>query len=164
MALALFLEVDQSGSQGDRFIRFTRRLTGGRNVDAGFLLDEVAGLGEEDSNPAVGRINDPAGRQAVATFDLAGHVDFPPLIRPSFFSHACNRAKMYSDPNSYSNSSDTYFLLRQLVEVVDEPVDLAVGGVNLAMQREFVRLTFCFCQPLMQSHHTLNKCNHLVVL
>src|SRR3989338_9797031 len=36
--LALFLEVHQSDSQHDRFKRFVRRLTGGRNMDTGFAL------------------------------------------------------------------------------------------------------------------------------
>ena len=85
--LALFLEVHQSGSQHDRFKRFIRRLMAGGNMDAGFALDEVARLGQEDGNAAFGRIDDPAARQAISALDLAGRVDLPPLNYSSFFSH-----------------------------------------------------------------------------
>ena len=88
--LALFLEVHQSDSQHDRFKRFVRRLTGGRNMDTGFALDEVARLWQEDGNAAFGRIDDFAARQAISTLDLAGCVDLPPLNYPSLFSHVGN--------------------------------------------------------------------------
>lgn len=65
---------------------------GGGDVDAGFPLDEVAGLREEDGKPVKGRIDDPAARQSISTLDLAGHEDLPPLLVPSLVTHVGNRA------------------------------------------------------------------------
>lgn len=53
LTFALSLLVNQLGSQSDRVRRFTGRMMSGRNVDAGFPLDEFGGLGDEDGDATV---------------------------------------------------------------------------------------------------------------
>ena len=55
------------------------------------------------------------------------------------------------------------FLIRQSIQFINQPVDLAVRGVYPALEDGFVMIRFCFCQFLVKRKHLLNQFHHPVV-
>ncbi len=57
-----------------------------------------------------------------------------------------------------------YFLLRQPIKLIHQLVDLAIGGVDLALEDDFLVFGFNGCQFLVQREHLLYQQNHAVVM
>ena len=58
---------------------------------------------------------------------------------------------------------DCDLLVGEFVEFVDEAVDLAVGGVDLALDGGFVVVSFGVGALLVEGEHTVHEFDHLVV-
>ncbi len=56
------------------------------------------------------------------------------------------------------------FVVGEAVEVVDEAVDLGVGGVDLALERGLVVAGLGVGKAFVQVQHPPDECEHLVVL
>ena len=56
---------------------------------------------------------------------------------------------------------DPDFLLRQFIEVINETVNLRVGGIDLALEVGFFMVRFCRCQLLVEGQHLLDRCPDL---
>src|ERR1017187_3835979 len=70
-----------------------------------------------------------------------------------------------SKPKSFSSALHEFdFVIGQTVKLIDQPVNLLIGGSDLAFERGFLRRRFGGGQTLVQRQHLLHQRNHLVVM